>query len=272
MQRIYRRRIFGWIVILASGSFTSGGVALGQEMYFGVIAPLGELEGVIDKTVDTTDPGTLVPESRRGLRQNQASSGSRSEYGAGPVLGLRLRLPATGLFVAAEADAAWLDSSVHSQFDGIGDSPGRNQLGEFWPDVWSYDAESSYGATARFGGNLPFLGPLGVDLYALAGLRWIDGTFTNSTFGCLSPIPCSEAADTPNFAASSGSRDIGFGGTVIGVGLESSLGALVLRAELRQTRYDTEAWVTPFTDLRVTVPTALDIEQSELVVGAIWTF
>lgn len=95
---------------------------------------------------------------------------------------------------------------MHSQFDGIGDSPGRNQLGEFWPDVWSFDAESSYG------------------------------------------------------------------GTVIGVGLESSLGALVLCAELRQTFYDTEAWVTPFTDLRVTVPTALDIEQSDLVVGAIWTF
>lgn len=272
MQRIYRHRIYGWIVLLAFGCFTSGGAALGQEMYFGVTAPLGELEGAIDKTVDNSDPATQVPESRRGLVQNQVNSGSESEYGAGPVMGLRLRLPATGLFVAAEIDAAWLDSSVQSQFDGIGDSPGRNQLGEFWPDVWSYDAESSYGATIRFGGSPPFLGSLGVDLYALAGLRWIDGTFTNRTYGCLSPIPCSEAADTPDFVRASDSRDIGFGGTVIGVGLESSLGALVLRAELRQTRYDPEAWVTPFTDIRVTVPTALDIEQSDLVVGLIWTF
>ena len=68
-----------------------------------------------------------------------------------------------GTVKSLEADGrAW-------QLQGVGTSPGRNQLGESWLDQWSLERDRSYGFTLKVGGNPEILKSRGASLYALGG-------------------------------------------------------------------------------------------------------
>ena len=129
------------------------------------------------------------------------------------------------------------------------------------------------GASIRLGVAAAPLRRWGTSIYALVGLRRINGTFSTRFNGCLSPMPCSSAPDTPDFVSGTDARKLDFDGITLGIGLERRLRQRVaVRLELRHTRYGDRRWVAPFDDVGVTVPTAVGTEQSALMVSLARTY
>ena len=262
-------------IMLALGTMAPTGAASGQDrrLYAGVTGIAGEFSTSVDKRVDARAPNTLVPEPRRGRLLHDRATGSIVSYGPGLLAGYRYPLIDNTLFLAVEADVAFDNEAVQSQFQGIGESEGRNQLGESWPDRWIYDSDRNVGVSVRLGFSAGPLRAWNAIFYALAGIRRIDGKFSIRFNGCLSPAPCSSSPDTPNFVSGTDSRDLDFQGGMVAVGFERRVRQRVaVRLELRHTQYDDQGWVAPFGDVGVSVPTAVDTKQSGLMVSLARTF
>lgn len=256
-------------VLLAFLAQIAPSIAADRGFYVGVTAPMEYLDVTFEKTVDNTDPNTLVPASWAGqILQDQDSSKSLT-YGVGFVAGYHLPFPGTGFFVSAEFDVELPRGTVDGQLPGIGSSPGRNQLGESWPDQWSFEKKRSYGVTFKFGGSPGPLNFWGLRVYGLAGIRLIEAEFTTRFNGCLNPIPCSGG----EFTQGTESRDQNFKGWVAGAGVEKMLGDHIgFRAEMRRPKSGNEQWTTPFQDVRVTVPASVTASGTNLSIGLITYF
>ncbi len=243
--------------------------AADRGFYVGVTAPLDYLDVTFEKTVDNTDPSTLVPASLAGqIFQDQDSSKSLT-YGIGFVAGYHLPFPGTGFFVSAEFDVELPRGTVDGQLPGIGSSPGRNQLGESWPDQWSFEKKRSYGVTFKLGGSPGPLNFWDLRVYGLAGIRLVEAEFTTHFNGCLNPIPCSAGEFTPGTE----SRDQDFRGWVAGAGVEKMLGDHIgFRAEVRRPKSGNERWTTPFQDVRVNVPASVTAGGTSVSIGLITYF
>lgn len=257
------------IVFLTLAARIGPAVAADRGFFVGVTAPVDYLEITFEKTVDTSDPNTLVPDSRAGQVLQDRDSSKSLTYGIGVVAGYHLSLPGTGFFLSTEFDVEFPRGAVEGQLPGIGSSPGRNQLGESWPDQWSFEKKRSYGVTFKFGGSP---GPLffwGTRVYGLAGMRLLEAEFTTRFNGCLNPTPCSPGEFTPG----TDSRDQTFKGWVAGAGVEKMLGDHIgFRAEIRRPKSGNERWTTPFQDVRVTVPAAVTTRATNLSIGLITYF
>ena len=243
----------------------------GGSVYVGLAVPVGGLDVSFDKTVDTRAANTVVPESRRGLVLQDRVSGDGLNYGAGAIAGFRLHIGDSGFYIGGQAEIDFRGGEVEGEFDGIGMSAGRNQLGEFWPDQWTYEGNRSYGLAIRLGGSPAALRPINASVYAIGGVRWLDGSFTNRFHGCLSPTPCSPAPDTPDFTSGSERRDTDLDGWMIGLGVEKAIQSRIgLRLESRYTSYKAKRWVTPFNDVGVMVPSELDARAWSVVLSLAW--
>ena len=84
--------------------------------------------------------------------------------GAGAVAGYRHELADSGVYLAGEVDADFRGGAADGEFNGIGMSPGRNQLGEFWADQWTFEGNRSYGIAVRLGASPAALRPLHASL------------------------------------------------------------------------------------------------------------
>ena len=240
---------------------TGAAFAEDQRFYVGIAVPVEQLNASFDKTVDNTAENTLVPEPRKGMVFQDEDSANTSAYGIGLLAGYRAPLAESSFYLSGEVDIALHGGAVEGQLAGIGESSERNQLGESWPDHWSFAKDRSYGFTLRLGGGFGVLR----NLYALAGIRRVEAQFTTRYYGCLDVSPCSSAEDTPNFVSGTDSRDLDLQGWTVGLGLEKALGQqLALRAETRYTQYASEDWVTPFDDVAVTVPAVLEANEASL--------
>ena len=258
-QRHQGRLRFGAIVpILAGLAATLGPVdpASAQDRHgfrFGIAIPLERTGVTYEKAVDNTDPGTLVPAPRRGQVFEDEGSASGPLAGLALLAGYRWPLGG-GAFLSAEADFAWRRGSLDAQLEGSGTSSSRRQLGEVWPDEWTFEKQRRYGVTMRLGGRPGGLGARDESVYLLAGLHRVAARMTVNWHGCLSPVPC--APD--QFASGSDPRDLDFLSWTLGAGFEKSLGARVaIRAEGRYETLGEESWVADFPEVRVTVPTSV---------------
>lgn len=235
------------------------------SFHAGIEIPAERLGATFNKSVDNTDPATLVPEPRRGKVFQDEDSGAVTASGIGVSGGCRLALGAGAAYVRAEVDVAFLGGAVDSRLEGVGESSGRNQLGESWPDRWSLDPGRSYGLTLELGG------PRG--LYALGGVRRMEARYETRFHGCLDPDPCSPEADTPDFVSGTDSRDLDLAGWTAGLGWEKRLQERIsLRLETRYTRYEDQEWTTVFEEEGVTVPAVLRARAIGLAGSLAWQF
>ena len=245
--------------------------ALAQDrgFYVGVTAPMEYLDVTFEKTVDNTDPNTLVPAPRAGQVFQDRDSSKSLTYGVGFVAGYHLPFPGTGFFASVEFDVELPRGTVDGQLAGVGSSPGRNQLGESWPDQWAFEKKRSYGVAFKLGGSPGPLSFWDVRFYGLAGVRLVEAEFTTRSNGCLSPTPCSAGEFTPG----SESRDQDFKGWVAGAGVEKMFGDHIgFRAEVRRPKSGNERWTTPFSDVAVTVPNSVTARGTNLSIGLITYF
>ena len=184
-------------VLLILSAQTVAALAQDRGFYVGVTAPMEYLDVTFEKTVDNTDPNTLVPAPLAGQVFQDRDSSKSLTYGVGFVAGYHLAFPGTGFFTSVEFDVELPRGTVDGQLPGIGSSPGRNQLGESWPDEWSFEKKRSYGVAFKLGGSPGPLSFWDVRLYGLAGIRLVEAEFTTRFNGCLSPVPCSTGEFTP---------------------------------------------------------------------------
>lgn len=252
------------------------GSALGQQssaasggLYFGLAVPAGFLGATMRKTVDNTAPNTLVPDPRRGRIFRDEVSGNTAAYGVGLVVGYRLPLGDGTWYVDGDVGAGWKNGAAEAQFDGVGVSPERRQLGEGWPDSWSLTKDLNYEATLRFGGGPGGLRSHDISLYLLAGVRLASLQFTNHYTGCFMPEPCEHA----EFRSGTENRDMELAGWKSGLGLEKRVNeGVAIRAEASYSAYAREEWTTPFEDVGVMVHSSMDAREVGLTVGLLLRF
>ena len=229
--------------------------------------PTGSLGATMHKTVDNTAPNTLVPDPRRGKVYHDEVSGSALSVGIGGTAGYRVPLSRDFWFLEGDVGFALHRGKTIAQFAGAGTSSDRRQLGESWPDNWTFGKQVSYGATVRLGGSPEGLRARGGSLYFLAGVYFADMQFTSHYLGCFSPEPCLEY---------SGGTEVRDSDSVIwisGLGIERRLSERVsFRAEVNYSRHDREEWTTPFDDVGVTVRSSMGASELGLTMGLVRWF
>lgn len=269
LGRLVRSRrggvIFG--IFLPGVLWVLTGAALAQEprFYVGVPVMAERLAVFYEKTVDNTDPRNISPSAGRVYRSHDSSAGTAGDFGV--LGGYRFPLGPSGIYLSSEVDVAFRGGAVRGRFEGAGASEGRMQLGESWPEDWSFEKNRSYGLTVRLGAGIPM--GLGMSVYALAGLRRLDATLSADYIGCFRSELCTAAEE---FTSGTSTHDEGFTGWTAGAGLEKRLGNAAIRGELRYTDYGSAGWVVPHDDLGIKVPIGLQADGVGLLVSLLWYF
>ena len=246
----------------------AGGSAQGGGFRAGVFVPMERVEATFHKTVDNTAPNTLVPPPRRGTVVQDESSADSWGSGAGVFLGYQVPLGGSGVNVGGRVEAELHFGAVDGQLLGVGASPGRNLLGESWPDQWTLERTRSYGFTVEVGGSPGALASMDATLYALGGIRLAQVQLTSRFHGCMSPAGCASPGD---LASGTDTRDLNHQVLTFGLGVEKGLGErLALTVEARHSPYCNERWTAQFPEVGVSVPTVLDAGETGLRVGVVW--
>ena len=245
------------------------GTASAQEggPYVGISGAMERLELFYEKTVDNTDPRNTSPSRGQVHRADDTAAGAT--YGVGFLAGYRLPLGAGGTYLSPEVDLSLHGGAVSGYLEGAGLSEGRNQLGESWPEDWSFEERRSYGLTVRLGAGISAPGTESeLSVYALAGLRRLDARLGLDYAGCFTATLCAADGLTPVTE----SHDESFTGWAAGAGLEKKLGNTAIRGELRYTDYGSAKRVVPYDDLGISVPLVLEAGGASVLVSLIRHF
>lgn len=247
---------------------TSTASANDGRFYVGVTVPVERVDASYDKTVDNTQSNN----PRRGQVFQDHDSDDTFAYGIGLLGGYRLPLAESGFYLSGEVDLAFHGGQVKGQLPGRGESPGRNQPGESWPDRWSFEKNRSYGFTLKLGGSPGVLRSWDTNIYVLGGIRLIQAQFQNHYRGCLHVVNCTSTTQ-PEFVSGTTSRNLDYTAWTYGAGVERMLSEhLGLRVEARYTQYNSKRWVELFNDVGVRVPTNIDADDVGVLLSLAWYF
>ena len=264
----------GFLFLAAAAAvLVSSGDALAQSgrFYIGVAADVDYLRVKYGKTVENADVPALL---KRGQTYRDSDSAGKAAFGGGLLAGYRLGLGEGGdFYVSAEVDGQLHARSASGAFAGKGESQGRNQLGESWPDKWSLKRKYSFGATVKLGGAAEFLGS-GSSVYVLGGARRLKTRLRVDYYGCLNPPDTSVPCRTDQFESGSDSRDRSFWGWTAGAGVEKMLADRVgIRGEIRHTRYSKLRRNSfSLVDGNLNVRTSLEASETDFSLSAVVYF
>ncbi len=261
-------------MIAAAMIFGISGNAVAQSGNFYVGASTGIERVSIEhaKTVDNTDVPASFLES--GHIHHTSDSADKTGFSGGLLVGYRLNLdPSDTFYLGVEIDGQFHGGTASGMLPGDGESEGRNQYGEAWPDEWSVERKNSYGVTLMFGASPPFLisllGP-GAGFYALGGARRVDAELNVDYNGC--PTGDAICTSPEEFISGTDSYDETFYAWTVGGGLEKMIGDKIgIRGEVRHTQYVKEDRET-FSESEVKVPISLDGSETGFSVKAVLYF
>ena len=263
-----RRWRLGAAGLLAAGALpllTTPALAQQGGFYVGLPAAVERLDVRYDKAVDNTDPRNMSPSRGEVYRADASATGATGSVGV--AAGYSAPFGMSGVFLSGEVDVAYARGTVGGRLAGAGFSAARTQLGENWPEDWTFEPRRSYGFTARLGSGVP--PGSGLSVYGLAGLRRLDARFGVDYVGCFSFSLCTAEQLVPG----ADSYDESFTGWTAGAGVEQRLGGnAALRGELHYTGYGSTDRVIPYDDLAVQVPIALEASGVRFQVSLLWYF
>ena len=272
MKSTVDRWVRGWFCIgaaLALGA-VGPGVAHAAKggFYVGAGAEVEALGVLYEKVVENPDPSNVALNAGR-LLQSDVSALSAA-YGIGFVGGYKMPLGPSGLYVSFEGDMARHGGSILGSLLGSGSLDGLNQVGQIWPEDFTFKMDRSTGLTVRVGSGVPILGfRSGTSLYALIGLRRIRAAFTSMYSGCFDPVPCTDASEQME---GSDSFDESFTGWVGGGGIEKRMGRIAVRGEVRFTDSGSAGRTVRFDGLGVNIPISLDPKGLGVRANLLWYF
>ncbi|MXZ49039.1 MAG: outer membrane beta-barrel protein [Candidatus Dadabacteria bacterium] len=276
MNRILKNRKTDlWVLVIAMAMIfgvSGNAVAQSGSFYLGASGGIERANIEHAKTVDSTN----VPASylQSGNIYSTSDSASKTGFSGGLLAGYRLTLdPSDTFYLGVEIDGQFHGGTVSGTLPGDGESEGRNQYGEAWPDEWSVERKNSYGVTLVFGASPPFLisllGP-GAGFYALGGVRRLDAELKVDYSGC--PTGNAICTSPEEFTSGTNSYDETFYAWTAGGGLEKMIGDKIgLRGEVRYTQYGKEDRDT-FSESEVKVPISLDGSETGFSVKAVLYF
>lgn len=263
-----------WVLTLAAGMIfgvSGNAVAQSGSFYIGASAGVERTSIEHSKTVDSRElPANNL---QSGNIYSTSDSASGTNLGGGIFAGYRLNLDPSGTFyLGVEIDGQFHGGTTSGTLPGEGQSQGRNQYGEAWPDEWSLERKNSYGVTLMFGTSPPslvsLLGP-GAGIYVLGGARRVDAELNVDFNGCL----IGDRICSPDeYTSGTNSYDETFYAWTVGGGLEKIIGDKIgIRGEVRHTQYGKEDRET-FPDVHVKVPISLDGSETGFSVKAVVYF
>ena len=276
MNRILKNRKTDlWVLVIAMAMIfgvSGNAVAQSGSFYLGASGGIERANIEHAKTVDSTN----VPASylQSGNIYSTSDSASKTGFSGGLLAGYRLTLdPSDTFYLGVEIDGQFHGGTVSGTLPGDGESEGRNQYGEAWPDEWSVERKNSYGVTLVFGASPPFLisllGP-GAGFYALGGVRRLVAELKVDYSGC--PTGNAICTSPEEFTSGTNSYDETFYAWTAGGGLEKMIGDKIgLRGEVRYTQYGKEDRDT-FSESEVKVPISLDGSETGFSVKAVLYF
>ncbi len=224
------------------------------------------LEVRYDKAVDNTDPRNMSPSRGEVYRADASAAGATGSIGF--LAGYRVPFGDGGAYLSGEGDLAFAGGTVRGRLEGAGFSAERTQLGENWPEDWTFEARRSYGFTVRLGAGVR--PGSGLSLYALGGLRRLDARFGVDYVGCFSLSPCTAASE---LVPRADSYDESFTGWTADAGVEQRFGGgAAIRGEFRYTGYGGTERVIPYDDLAIRVPIALKSSGVRFQASVLWYF
>lgn len=261
--------------ILVCATFLAGSptpaFASQEGFYVGVSAAVEDLDVSVFKTVDNTPEGNDNVLSK-GKIFTERDSDTKTTSGFGFVFGYQCPLHYGSLYWSGEINLAYHGGKVRGRLEGTEDVDARNdyannpdntedlqpfsvgpQLGENWPERWTFEKDYSYGATLRLGGRPEFLtSALGPDagLYILAGVRRVEAEYVNTGTGCF--IPNTKNAENLNsyctavehFKPSVVRTERDYTAWILGVGLHTPVAEKIgLQIETYYMDYDSESLV-----------------------------
>ena len=211
----------------------------------------------------TTPPRTRwCPSRARAWCFRDEDSANTSAYGIGLLAGYRASLAESSFYLSGEVDIALHGGTVEGQLAGNGESSGRNQLGESWPDHWSSRQRQKLRLHTQ-AGRRPW--SVAEFLRARRASAALKPSLRPAITAAWMPVRVQRPRILPTFVSGTDSRDLDLQGWTAGLGLEKALGQqLALRAETRYSQYASEDWVTPFDDVAVTVPAVLEANEASL--------
>lgn len=251
----------GWIVrglvVLATASAPATAAA-DSGPYIGVATVAALYSVDYQKGVDSRDPANIS--ANAGQILFSSDSANRVTWDAAALIGYRFAFAVANLDI--EVSAVSHRGTASGRLDGEGSSPGRNQLGEVWPEDWTLAKDRSYGLTARLGAPVPAFG----SIYALAGIQRLDAVFRTAYTGCLLASGCTAS----EYTSGRERHDEHYYALTLGFGLEKRLGPLSLRGELVYTDHGASERTVPFTDVAVVVPVELATRELGVGAGLVW--
>ncbi len=272
MSRTLKNQKMGFLALALAAAMIFGisgdAVAQGGSFYIGASAGVERTSIEHSKTVDSRELPANYPQS--GNIYNTSDSASETGFGGGLFLGYRLNLDPSGTFyINAEIDGQFHGGTTSGTLPGDGESQGRNQYGEAWPDEWSLARKNSYGVTLMFGVSPPslvsLLGP-GAGIYVLGGARRVDAELNVDYNGC--PTAAALCTRPEEFTSGTNSYDETFYAWTVGGGVEKMIGDKIgIRGEVRYTQYLKEDRQT-FSESEVKVPISLEGSETGFSVKA----
>ena len=181
-----RRSVVAVLLVAAIVVLASPARAQERGFYVGVPVAVERLAVRYDKAVDNTDPHNVSPSRGRVFRADASDTGTAG--GVGFLAGYRVPFGLSGVYLSGEFDLAVHGGAIQGRLEGAGFSAERTQLGENWPEDWSFAQQKSYGVTVRLGTGVPPGG--GLRLYGLAGVRRLDARFGVDYIGCFNFSLC----------------------------------------------------------------------------------
>lgn len=239
--------------------------------YAGASVGAGRIGMEYAKTVDNTDLPADYPQ--RGRIYHTSDAASASALSGGLHFGYRLNAdPAGSFFASLEVDVQVHGGKPTGMLPGAGDSEGRNQFREAWPDEWIASQGRSYGATLMIGTSPPplasILGP-GSSAYAFGGVRRMKAELQVDYHGC--PNPRALCTRPEEFVSGTDFHHETLFAWTVGGGLEKTVGVVGIRSEVRYTRYQDKEWDT-VPVVPVNLPVSLGGDQIEVSLTAIVYF
>ncbi len=252
----------GLLVYTACLAGAPAPVAAGQDgLYIGISATVEDLDVSTFKTVDNTPDGNMTPS--RGKIFTERDSDTQTASGFGLVLGYQCPLHHGSLYWSGEINLAYHGGKARGRLEGTEDTAARKtyndandpdlpafsvgpQVGENWPERWTFEKDYNYGVTLRLGGRPEFLtsalGP-GAGLHVLAGVRRVEAEYTNAGPGCFEALPA-RCESEEGFGAGSVSTNRDYTAWTLGAGVHAPLTEQVgLQVEAYYMGYDSESLV-----------------------------
>lgn len=241
----------------------AGQAAADTGFYVGVGGVAERFAASYDKTVVN-----VFPSPRAGQVHRDGGSGDDWAFGAGVFLGYRVGLGET-LYLRAEVDAQLQRPRVAGRLAGVGESAGRNQPGESWPDDWTVTRDRSLGLTFKLGGRPPLPALPDTSLYLLAGVRRVEADFRLDFHGCLLDTDCSPAA----FESGTLTERRELAAWTAGIGLDRAIGErLAIQGEVRYVGYLPYDWLSFALRNGVSVPAEIGGSEVTAGVNLVWKF